>query len=312
MLIRTDYAAYFAEHTPRNVCFAEQDAKDAPGAAAEAAEATEELDLAEETPEPSDDELDELEIGPTKFKVPKPIKEAWNGLQKTVQTEKETVKAEKAAIEKERASFAEGEKVRAAILEEVAEIKGIDRQLSPYLKLTAADWMAWAEQDPDAAKKAQMAVTALQMDRQKVLESVQAKAKEFGENQSRTQAEHMAKMERELIEKVPNWTPERGKAVEKALSEAGIPIDQMGPWLKSPAVIAFVEDALAARGARERARVAREAAAKAAKEQQGEPEPAPRMRGASSSTSNVPRDSDDGATWLKKRQAELRRKGMRF
>ena len=57
----------------------------------------EELVLEEETPA-EDDGLDELEIGPEKYKVAKPIKEAWNGLQKTVQSEKEALKAREAQI----------------------------------------------------------------------------------------------------------------------------------------------------------------------------------------------------------------------
>lgn len=268
----------------------------------------EELVLEEETPESEDDGLDELEIGPEKYKVAKPIKEAWNGLQKTVQSEKEALKAREAQIAEREARAVKTEELKAALIDEVAELKGIDKQLSAYSKLTPQDWMTWAEQDPDAARKGQIAYTALQNERMKVLQSAQAKGQELEQQSRKTQAERDAAAERELLAKIKNWTPERAKNVEKVVADAGLPLDVVGPWLKHPAVVTIIEDALAARTARERAAAAREAAAKAKAAGEPEPEPTPRVRANSGASSNIPSDKDPPDVWLKKRQAQLARR----
>lgn len=270
------------------------------------APAPEELVLDDPAPEPSDDGLEELEIGPEKYKVAKPIKEAWAGLQKTVQTEKEQIKTERAQIEAEKAKTAEYAKLQTALFDEIAELKGIDKQLAPYMKLTPSDWMAWADQDPEAARKAQIAVTALQNQRGQLVQSAQAKGQELDAQNRKTQAERMAAAEKEIAAKIKDWSPAKKEALTKYASDNGISPDELAPLASDWRTMAVLEKAQKYDQAVARAAAAREAAAKQAKEQQGEPEPTPRVKANSGSSSNIPTDKDPPDVWLKKRNAQLR------
>lgn len=264
------------------------------------------LDEAPETPEPTEDEFDELEIGPKKFKVEKPIKEAWSGLQKTVQAEKEALKAERAQVEAEKAKTATELKLQTALFEEIAELKNIDKQLAPYMKLTPSDWMAWADQEPEAARKAQIAVTALQNQRGMLVQSAQAKGQELEQQSRKTQAERMAAAERELASKIKDWSPAKKAEMTKLAEAAGYNADEIGYIMSDHRGISLIEKAAKYDQAVARAAAAREAAKKAEREQQAEPEPTPRVRANSGGSSNIPTDKDPPDVWLKKRNAQLR------
>lgn len=292
---------------------AEADAGDAPGGMAAPAPEGEELDLTEETPAEGDD-TDELEIGPEKYKVPKPIKEAWNGLQKSTQAEKEAIRLEKEAVAKERASFAESEKLRSAFMDELSEIRAIDKQLDPYLKLTPQEWIAWSEQDSEAAKKAQIAVQALQMQKSKIADSARAKAQEL-DGKARTEAEGRRQAaEREIAAKVKDWSPAKKEAAQKVAETYGFSKEVFENALMDPAIgpaaIAMLNDLGILQTARAKAAAAKAEAAKAAKDQEPIPEPSARIRAPSGNTTTIPRDSDPPDVWLKKRQAQVRRRGM--
>lgn len=273
----------------------------------------EELVLDDDTPAPEDPEFDELEIGPKKFKVEKPIKEAWNGLQKTVQSEKESVKAEKEALAKERAALQESEKFRGALMGEVAKITAINEQLEPYLKLTPAEWVAWGEQDAAAAQKAQLAIGALQMQRDKLIESARAKGQALEEESRKAQAARLAAAERDLPAKIKDWSPAKKEALVKAAVENGWTPDEIEPISHDWRIMAALDKIAKYDQAVARAAHAREAAAKAAKEQQGEPEPVAKVKAQSGSTvANRLDDKVPSDQWFKNRQADLKRKGMRF
>lgn len=266
----------------------------------------EELVLDDTTPETPEDDTDELEIGPVKYKVVKPIKEAWNGLQKTVQTEKETLKAREAQVAEREARAAKTEELKAALIDEVAEIKGIDKQLAAYAKLSPQDWLAWHDQDPDGARRGQVAFSALQNERMKVFQSAQAKGQELEQQSRKTQAEREAAAEKELAAKIKDWSPAKREALVKYATDNGISPDELKPLASDWRTMAVLEKAQKYDQAVARAAAAREAAAKAARDNQPEPEPVARVRATSGSSSNIPTDKDPPEVWLKKRNAQLR------
>lgn len=314
-----------------HICFAEQDAGEVAGGAG-GEPAAEELELGEEA-EGEPDDSDELEIGPDKIKVPKKVKEAWNGLQTKTQAEKEAIRVREAKIAEREAKIGETEKLHSAVLDEVADIKstekaikGIDEKLAPYLKLSAADWMAWNEQEPEKAQRAQAAVQALRNEREGLMDqrakSIQAAQVKYGEfqkkqaeltdAQKKTQAEFIAQSEKEIPARIKDWSPERAAAIQKYANESGISAEQYESIKYSPVALSVLDKAAKYDAAVARAAKAREAAAAANKDAEPKPEPLPKIKVASGSTASAaPRDSDPGDVWLKKREAELKRKGRR-
>lgn len=287
------------DFTPRNICFAEQDADAAPGAG----EAEPEIILEEDAPageDQAEDDVDELEIGPTKHRVPRPVKEAWNGLQKTVQTEKEAIAAEKKAVEAERVRYQENMRIGAAYMKEIGKIQAIDEQLAEYEKLKPEDWVAWAGQDQAAASKAQTAVAAMRMERDKLMRSVNEKEGEIKSRHDREQAEAAAKAEQEIAAKVKDWSPAKREQFVKLGTEFMPDAQQVDMLMKRfPGVAAALNEIAQFRAAKARAA---EAAAKAKAEREaaaGEPEPITPARRTGGNTTSLA-DNVGTENWAKR------------
>lgn len=282
-----------------HLCMAEGDEGAAPGGS-EGAEAPggeaaeEELDLAEETPESDDAEEAELEIGPQKLKVPKVVKEAWDGLQRNVQTEKEATKAEKAAAAAERERAQTYVKTIQAITDEVGEIRSIDKQTEAYSKLTPADWMAWAQQDPKAAGEAQIAFTALQQRRSQLVQAAEQKAKGIQEQEAKTITERRTKAEAEIAAKIKDW-PAKKDAIVNMIKAEGFGDADVQALMMMPAAVGIAHEAMLYRAAKARA------AAKSAapKNDEPPPQPAPRVRTGGTSRANDLSDRTPIDEWTK-------------
>lgn len=267
-----------AEPFWKHICFAEADTGDAGGGAPSPTPADAEADaLAEalqegEAPPPAEDDEAELEIGPDKIKVKKVVKDAWDGLQKSVQTRAEEMKTEKANSAAAVARAQEHAQVIASVVDEIAELKGLDKTIDPYLKLTPSDWMAWSEQDPDAARKAQTGLQAMLMQRQQLAGKIENKVKDAQEKQTTAQKEFRERAERELSTKIKDWSPAKREELIKHGAERGFSSQEIEPFLYDPRVVEIIQDAMTLRAAR--ARVAAKNAAPAP----AETEPQPKVR----------------------------------
>lgn len=231
--------------------------------------------LSEPDPQPQEGEEDEaeLEIGPDKVKVKKVVKEAWDNLQKSTQARAEEIKAEKALVATERQRSTEASQIMMAVNDDLVELKALDKQIAPYMKLTPADWMAWSEQDSEAARKAQTGLQAMLTQRNQMFEAMKGKVTDIqGKNQA-AQAEWRQKAQAEIATKHKDWTPEKQTAFKTAALADGFSEAELDPMLHDPRVIPWVKDALAYRAAMAKAK-AKTASANAAPE----PEPQPRMR----------------------------------
>lgn len=300
----------------RHICFAEADADQTAGAGG-TPPPPEGEDLALDDGEVVE-ETDELEIGPNKYKVPKPIKEAWSGLQKTTQADREALKADQTAHAERVARFTETEKVKEALIDGIADIKGIDKQLEPYLKLTPSEWVAWGQQDPEAARNADLAVSAMQRQRATIFAGLQAKAGELDakNNQARTEQaallqRRQAAAEQELAAKIQGWSPEKKAALVKVATDHGVSAEEIGPLAHDYRVMSILEKAAKYDAAVARAAKVKAEAAKAKVDAEPPLEPAALIKSGTGTASSAPRDSDDGATWLKRREAQLAKKGRR-
>lgn len=291
-----DTTALF-DFLPRSVCFIEGNGDTfapeppAAGAPPPGAETPEEPELVfeDDNPAPNEgdgDDLDDLEIGPAKHRVPKPVKEAWQGLQKTTQSEKEAVAAERKAIEADRARYQENMRVAATYMKEIGRIQTIDEQLAEYEKLTPADWMAWAEQDREAAAKAQIGLGALRAERDKLLRSVNEKEGKIKADREREKTEAAAKAERELATKFKDWSPQKKESLLKVGSDFGYTAEELQMVSHDPRLYAVFDEVRQFREAKARAKKVTEEA-KAAAAASGKPEPVHRTRGTAGSATSL-------------------------
>lgn len=283
------------EFNPRNVCFAESDADDsvpAGGGAPAPESAEEELVLDDDQPAAGaegveDDDTDELEIGPEKFKVPKKVKEAWNGVQKSTQTDKEALAAERKAVEERGKRYEENMRIASTYVKEIGKIQAIDEQIAEYEKLTPADWMAWAKQDDKAAAQAQLGYNALVAEKAKLLRSVQDKEQSIKTQREKEHAEFVAKSERELAAKIKDWSPQKRDALFKVANDYGFSKEDLMPIAHDARMYAVLEDASKYREAKARAKKVAEEAKAAAAASSGAPEPVRRARGNTGATTSL-------------------------
>ena len=103
--------------------------------------------------------------------------------------------------------------------------------------------MTWAEQDPDAARKGQIAYTALQNERMKVMQSAQAKGQELEQQSRKTQAERLAAMEKDLPAKIKDWSPAKKEALIKVATENGFSPDELGAFAADWRVMSVLDKA---------------------------------------------------------------------
>jgi hypothetical protein len=130
-----------------------------------------------------------------KHKIPAKLKGAFlknaDYTQKT-QQHAETVRA-----------FEAQQTIAHAVINELAELKGIDRQLAEYKKV---DWDAFTAQNPDQANSAWRQFQLLKEQREDVAKAVQKKAGEVTENQQREHAKLVEAGRQQLQKDIPGWS----------------------------------------------------------------------------------------------------------
>lgn len=208
----------------------------------------------ESTPETNDDEA-EIELGADKLKVPKKVKEAWDGIQATTQKEREAIRSEREAVAKERGAHAEQARLVAAFDGDRTTINTIDKQLEPYLKLTPADWAAWGAQDQDAALNAQSQINALQIERQKVFNGMQVKYNDMTTRQKAAEDERKANSERDLSVKIKDWSPAKKAALVKTAEAVGFQASEVEPFMADWRIAAVFDELAQFRALKARAAI---------------------------------------------------------
>ena len=262
-----------------------------------------EILLEEDAPQETDDEL---EIGSDKIKVDRRVKEAWNGLQKSVQSEKEAARQEREAVARERATFAETARVREALLDEVADLKTIDKQLANYKDMTPDKWVALSQSNPEAYQSHWPLYQALIAQRPQVLASAQAKAAELDRKQQETLALQRSAAEKELPTKIKNWSPELKSSLQKIALDAGVDQSIVEGVSHMPGVMSLLNEVAEFRAAKARAAAAK---AKAAQETESPaPEPVKQVRATAGAKPDL-RDNQSmaqfAATFIRQRKAHL-------
>ena len=128
-------------------------------------------------------------------------------------------------------------------IEEIADIRAIDRQLGEYAKMTPADWNRFWDTEPIAAGKAQAQLQSLQNARQALVGQVQAKETERGQTAQREHAKRLEDARSTLARDIPGWSDElAGKIKGTASSAYGITEAELAK-LVDPRFVRVLHDA---------------------------------------------------------------------
>src|SRR5574343_151442 len=181
-----------------------------------------EIESQESEGQPEDDG-EEIEYDGEKYKVPKPLKDAF--LRQQDYTQKtQTVAEQRRAVEAQAAEVQRQAQAQQALIAEYAEAYSLDSQLKQY---QAIDWPALIEADPVQAMKLDRQMRELQTKRDLVVATVtqkqQAQAIEAQQATAKRLQEGRAVLEREIN----GWSPELAKTLANYGQEIGFSADEM-------------------------------------------------------------------------------------
>jgi hypothetical protein len=257
-------------------------------------EIEDEIDIeAAQDEEGDDDGLDDLEIGSEKHRVPRAVKEAWSGLQASTQKERESLKAQAA---EQKGAMA----LTSNFLKDIAKIQNIDTQLEPYKNLTSQDWIQWANEDSEKASQAQIGIKALDMEREKLVLTVERSERERVEKVNQERMHYQEAGERELKLQIKNWSPEKSETLKSVAKDSGFSKEELGPLAYDPRVMKVLDEL---REYREiKAKVSKRTAMK-----KDDPTPTPTPRSRSKTPTQGLRDSQNIDDWAAKFDQERAR-----
>lgn len=251
MNFKTDLL-YNIEPRRYGLCFAEQDAVtdvDASGAApAPIVEGEPELEIEEAAPLTAVEEA-ELDIGPDKIKVDKRVKEAWDGLQKSAQETRETVNKRMTELATQEGQIQERARIFQSVQAQMIEIGSIDQQIAPYQKLTPQDWIAWGQQDADAANKAMQAVSALNLRRQQLAGQVETTVKDVQSKEAQAATMRAQAADLAISTAFKDWSPQKREQLVSTAVQYGFQPAELGEAFRDPRALSIVQDAMKYRAA---------------------------------------------------------------
>ncbi len=178
-----------------------------------------------EAPQLTDEDYEINFLGTDKFKLeretPEHVRVALQNLAKSLNkgwTEKnmrlaEKAKADQAAVEQEKA----GVELSRASIKELARRESLQEQINQYDNV---DWARWADQDPQAAWKAQMGRDAVSRQLAKLDGEIQQKQTEQQARQKEQADAWLAQSAERLQTSIPGWNSEKANSLAKFASES--------------------------------------------------------------------------------------------
>lgn len=185
-----------------------------------------------------DDPDEEIEIGEVKFALPKSAAAKLNAerlmhadyTKKTqeVAEQRKAVEARQADVERHAAEAQE-------FLDEIGEIRSIDKQLTLYRGL---DWARLIEENPKEAMLYQQQQRDLEQQRAEVSSKITTKQNGKALAQQQATAKQIQEAETYFKREIPNWSPERSNRIAAYAAEQGISADTLAKAaLNQPALV---------------------------------------------------------------------------
>ena len=193
------------------------------------------LDL--DSKEQPEEEEDEIEVDGKKFAMPKSAAEKLKAerLMHADYTQKtQAVAEERKAIAAQREQVQRQQQEAQKYIDNLAELRSIDRQLEGYSKL---DWEALIDQAPQDAMKLQQQQKALETQRHGVVGAITQQQEQDRLVEQQNLAKQVQEAEAYFKREIPNWSAERSNQIMQFAVAQGLPAELLSQAvLRQPAL----------------------------------------------------------------------------
>lgn len=246
------------------------------GLGSEASSATE---LDNEPPEPEDAEL---EYEGKKFKVPKDLEpELKNALMRHGDYTRKTqeVAEQRKAVQEARAQFEQTAQLHGALIEDIAQVRGIDARLAQFQQV---NWQQLNANNPQQAQALLIEFNQLQAAKGQLAGQLTQKQQQMQSLRQQEIAKRTDEARAFLMREFKDWSPEKDRALEAYAQREGLDTQALSQFLIGNPQIARVLD----KAAKWDNSLKQRAAAKRTPEPL--PKPVTRVTGAAASNTKLP------------------------
>lgn len=174
------------------------------------------------------EEEDEIEVDGKKFAMPKSAAEKLKAerLMHADYTQKtQAVAEERKAIAADRESVVRQQQEAQQYIDDIAEIRAVEKQLKEIDKLNLADYV---DTDPQGVMRMQEQRRALEAQRAELTAGITQKQEQHRLSEQQNLAKQVQEAEAYLKREIPGWSNERSNRLQQYAAEIGLPADQVG------------------------------------------------------------------------------------
>lgn len=153
--------------------------------------------------------------------------------------ERKYVETMTATIKEQEKAFQQQVEIQAALIQEVAAVTAIDKQLSQYQNL---NWQQLSDSDPVEAQKLFFAYNQLQVQRGQAINALNGKKQELTKAQSEAKAKQLELGQQILAKEIPGWNEDMAKNIAITGREYGFSNDELSN-LTDPRAVKLLHDA---------------------------------------------------------------------
>lgn len=169
---------------------------------------------------------------------------AQQGFDYTQKTQKlaedrKVVEAMAQTIKDQEVAFRKQVEMQSALINEIADVTAIDKQLSQYQNL---NWQQLSDSDPVEAQKLFFAYNQLQVQRGQVVAAINTKKQELSKAQEDARNKHLELGRQTLEKEIPGWNSDMAKDIAATGREYGFSNDELSK-LTDPRAVKLLHDA---------------------------------------------------------------------
>lgn len=194
--------------------------------------------------EETEEEEDVIEVDGKKYAMPKSAAEKIKSerLMHADYTQKtQAVAEERKAVAAEREQVVRHQQEAQQYIDQIAEVRSIDKQLEQY---RALNWDELIDQDPQGAMKLQQQHRALEAARNTAVEAITQKQQQNALSEQQALAKQVQEADAYFKREIPGWSNERSTRLQQYAIEQGIPADVLGQAvIRQPALAKLLHKA---------------------------------------------------------------------
>ena len=169
---------------------------------------------------------------------------AQQGFDYTQKTQKlaedrKVVEAMAQTIKDQEVAFRKQVEMQSALINEIADVTAIDKQLSQYQNL---NWQQLSDSDPVEAQKLFFAYNQLQVQRGQAVAAINTKKQELSKAQEDALNKHLELGRQTLEKEIPGWNSDMAKDIAATGREYGFSNDELSK-LTDPRAVKLLHDA---------------------------------------------------------------------